>query len=109
MFHNETIRNVLATVAAAAMVGGGGLAFNVSRKVDQHDMKIVTMEKQQDEILAEVKAGNTALQSGQNAIISDVGTIKVDVAILRERTDRLNHVDSTDKSADRDNPYGTRR
>jgi hypothetical protein len=89
MIQNETVRNVLATVAAAALVGGGAQAYRVGSKVDQHDIKITSIEKRQDEILKKIDDSNQQLHEEVVVIGNNVGEIKTGVAVLEERTVHL--------------------
>jgi uncharacterized protein YdgA (DUF945 family) len=81
MLDHPVTQKVLATVAAATVVAIGGSGWSTQRKVDQHDQKIVAIEKIQDETITELKSELQGMRS-------DIAEIKTGVAVLKERTER---------------------
>lgn len=79
MLDHPITQKVFATVAAASFIGVGGAAWTSSRQLQTHDQQLKTLEKRQTEIVEELK-------TEVRGIGNDVGDIKTDVAVIKERT-----------------------
>jgi hypothetical protein len=85
MLDHPVTQKALAAVVGAGLVALGGLGWNTGVKVRDHDTEIRVLKEQQLELKM-----NTLTKLEH--IGGDVGTIKTDVAVLRERTKILDAV-----------------
>lgn len=83
MLDHPVTQKVLAGVVGAGIIALGGLGWNTGVRVTEHEAEIRSMKEHQSTL-------GTTVVGKLEGIQADVGEIKTDVAVLKERTERLN-------------------
>ena len=89
MLDHPVTQKVLATVVAAGILGTGGIAWNTRELAAKHEIDIATIRSDQATLVFELKESNASVESELKQVGRDVSEIKTGVAVLQERTERL--------------------
>ncbi len=81
MLDHPVTQKAMAAIVGATVIGIGSLGWNAGVRVKEHDIQLQSLKEQQVEL-------KTDVVRKLDTIGTDVGSIKTDVAVLKERTER---------------------
>jgi ubiquinone biosynthesis protein UbiJ len=89
MLDHPVTQKALATVVAAGLVATGGVAWNTREMTSGHTYEIRALQQNQAALLEDYKEMSRRLYGEVSAVGKDVAEIKTGVAVLKERTERI--------------------
>ena len=89
MLDHPVTQKALATVVAAGIVATGGVAWNTREMTSGHTYEIRALQQNQAALVEEYREMNRRLYGEVASVGKDVAEIKTGVAVLKERTERL--------------------
>lgn len=89
MLDHPVTQKVLATIVAAGVIATGGVAWNTKELATKHEHDITQLRASQRDLVEEFRESNSTLTTEVGQVGKDVAEIKTGVAVLKERTERL--------------------
>lgn len=87
MLDNPITQKVFATVVAAGFLATSSVAWNTRQLAERHEVDITQLKKENVETKAEWQHSVDGMTGELREIRKDVGSIKTDVAVVKERTE----------------------
>jgi len=87
MLDHPVTQKVLTTVVAAGILATSGVAWNTRQLAEKHEHDIISLKENDAATKTQIAEGLSGMTGELREIRKDVGEIKTDVAVVKERTE----------------------